>query len=375
MATLRKGVWYTDLILEGVGRLNISLRTRNKEAAERRERILRRLADRGFVDVLTALKERRFSIVQLEAAYEEGPRAVRHLVDWKGDPRIEDLLPAFERDKGTEIKTASRYVTSLKHVLKWGPPGARISWLAKSETIERFKRERLANGYSPDTVNRDLAAISQFLIWHGGKRLARRAFDEVRWLRPKPRRTRRLTRDEIKRLLDRAWVEQGLGYRYPWHDIFLIMLGTGLRPGEVCRLRAHNVDLEQNVLRIEDSKTERGLREVPLEGEPLEVLARLKKEAKAPDALLFPGLGHIAIAKALRRIAERANIKNIVPRDLRRTHAQYCRLAERDIVAVRDQLGHTTSLYTDRYVGESQADERRSMVQGALEMMGLNSKG
>lgn len=272
-----------------------------------------------------------------------------------------DIADEFVRAKSAEIKTAGRYRVSLSVLDSW-KPGIKISQLADPKVIEAFKVHRLQQGRSTDTVSRDLAAIHQLLVWRGGKRLAMRAFDGVRWPRPAPRRTRRLSPDEIRRLLETAYRGKRI-----YGDIIYVMLATGLRPSEVLRIRQSDVDERTMSLVVKDSKTAAGQRVVPLAGR--EVLERIRANGRT---VVFP-VNPDVLGQAFRKIVRRAGLKDIKPRDLRRSHAQYCRMAEKDIVKVRDQLGHTTVVNTEAYVGATTADERRGMMEGALALMGLTA--
>ena len=95
MATRRGGVWYTDRVYPGVGRVNKSLDALYEVVASRREQMLLRLCERGQHRAVMAWKAGRFSIQELEHAYEEGSAAVQRLIEWAGDPKVEDLVPGF----------------------------------------------------------------------------------------------------------------------------------------------------------------------------------------------------------------------------------------------------------------------------------------
>lgn len=366
------GRYYCDLLLDVVGRINISLKTGVKEVAVERESAIRRLAREEEWAALRALKAGKVGIAELTDACRRGASAVHALVARQDDPKIEGLIDDFVSEKGAEIKTAERYGRSLRYLLKWegAPKGARLSWLMQADTINAYKRSRLGSGQSPDTVCRDLAAIHQLIEWKRGRRAARDAFAEVRWPRPSGRRTRRLSEDEIRRLLKVALETQLSPYsRYPYHDIYRTMLLTGLRPSEIERLRVKDVDPERRLLRVADSKTEAGVRWLPLPAAAAPVLA-VHLEGKEEGEPVF-GIPQALLSQQFRHHARRAKIPDVKLRDLRRTHAQALREATGDMVKVRDQLGHTTVRHTEFYAGMAGAEERRSDAEEAARILGL----
>jgi integrase len=93
----------------------------------------------------------------------------------------------------------------------------------------------------------------------------------------------------------------------PWcRDHFLVMAGTGLRPGELLGLRARRVDLAGRRLEVLEVRYEAGrfgrgykprpksatsIRAVPLAGQVAEAIARQLPAGSPPDALVFTGPG------------------------------------------------------------------------------------
>jgi integrase len=350
--TKRNSVYYMDRRLPVVGRVNRSLETKDANTARYREQVVMRLADKGRFDVLEAFARKAFGAARLTAAVEDGAEAIRRLVEWDGDPRVIDIVDDFVKFKSLEIKTADRYGRSLKSLVQWKPE-LRVSQL-NSATIEAFKKYRYENGVSPDAVARDFAAIAQLLSWKVGKNRARQAFEEVKWPKPGRRRTRRLTPVEIQKLLESVQRPKAKG-------AFYLMLTTGLRPSEAERVTAKDLDRGRMVLRVEDSKTATGIREVPVTTAAADII-----EKYGTFDLTYKDMGRIFVAAA-----KKVGVPNVKLRDLRRTHLQYCRLTEKDVVKARDHAGHTSVEYTERYIGESKVEEHRGMVESAVREMGL----
>ena len=83
-------------------------------------------------------------------------------------------------------------------------------------------------------------------------------------------------------------------------DIFLIGMYTGMRLGEIISLQWDRVDLEERILRVEETKTGEPL-ELPITGQLAASLARLRAQAgypaQQPEGWVFPSAtsatGHV----------------------------------------------------------------------------------
>jgi integrase len=91
-----------------------------------------------------------------------------------------------------------------------------------------------------------------------------------------------------------------------WRDHVVVLLGTGLRIGELAGLRRRRVLLKRGVLQVADvryqagkfgrgfknrPKSEAGIREVPLARQVAEAIRRQLPPGEDPDALVFTGPG------------------------------------------------------------------------------------
>ncbi|HEX8142357.1 MAG TPA: tyrosine-type recombinase/integrase [Pyrinomonadaceae bacterium] len=98
----------------------------------------------------------------------------------------------------------------------------------------------------------------------------------------------------------------------PLQDIAALMLETGLRPEEVCRIRRENVHLEHNHLCNPYGKTKAAKRKVPLSEKAAAVLAGRLVDVK----------GELSISRTRWRLLESTM------RTRRRSPAQACALSE-----------------------------------------------
>ena len=160
-------------------------------------------------------------------------------------------------------------------------------------------------------------------------------------------------------VLDRAWV---------W-----LMLYSGLRAGEVRRLKAADLDLKKRYVQIEQAK---GLKDrlVPL-SEPTIAALKAYLEVRGPAETLPAALfiyRHAPLSKSYcgKRLAQYYAHKTgvmITPHQLRHSCATMLLHAGAPILTVRAILGHfhidTTLAYARLYDGTVAADYYRAMVE------------
>jgi len=176
---------------------------------------------------------------------------------------------------------------------------------------------------------------------------------------------RSLTPDQFRKLLSACEGER-LG------AMFVLMLGSGVRPGEAAGLRWSALDLDAGTMAIRSArrKGERGAVEVVDDlktrqsrrtlGLPSFVVEALRAHRKAQNAerlaasqwsdddLVFAttrgsAISHPTMGLALTAIAEKAGIGKLSPNELRHTHASVLVDAGESLDSVAQRLGHTTT--------------------------------
>ncbi|MBN8224690.1 MAG: site-specific integrase [Xanthomonadales bacterium] len=243
--------------------------------------------------------------------------------------------------------------------------------------LERWRRDRLADGVSPATVNRDFAALrgalSKAVEWgHLGANPMRavKASKE-----DKLTRVRYLSADEEKRLRDvlsardarrrqeranrNAWCKsRGMEplpaiplHGYPDHltPMILLALNTGLRRGELTSLMWFDINEAHKMLTVRSSNAKSGkARHVPLNKEAIRVLANMQmgRETPAPSEKLFDV--H-SIKTGWKAVAEAAKLKDFRFHDLRHHFASSLVMGGIDLNTVRELLGHSSPVMTLRY--------------------------
>ncbi len=149
-----------------------------------------------------------------------------------------------------------------------------------------------------------------------------------------------LTEEEQKKAGDVA-------FEYENGDLIVFILYTGLRLNEAVSLKWEDIDLEGNKIAIKQSKTETGVRIVPLSKMAKIILKHRQEEQKEPlQGYVFKNATGGQILYNARRlclkIAKRAGIRDFSPHTCRHTFAT--RLLEKgaNIKTVSELLGHAS---------------------------------
>ncbi len=249
-------------------------------------------------------------------------------------PPLEDFIKECESYYLTNLGSGTwkNYRTALRALLEavGNIPLDRVDFTA----IERFKASRRANKVVPKTINGNLLAISSALS------LAR----DKGYIKAKPRlRYLKLDRDvvkpylveaEIRRLLEEAQDSPAL------YSFCFIALHTGMRPGEVCRLTADDIDLTNAVIHVRRTKSRRD-RTIPIHPELANFFA-------GSDRVPLPG--YLAIFRRFRKVVLKLGWRNITPHTLRHTFASHKAQQGVALDTLRRWMGHakldTLQIYT-----------------------------
>ena len=219
-------------------------------------------------------------------------------------------------------------------------------------TIDEFRAWRLRESNSRPTVNRYIALL---------KTMLNRAVDEG-YLEQNPCRKikqyserdrehmRVLTEDEEIRL----YAELADHIK----PIVTIALNTGLRLGEIMKLKWSDIDLSKQLLKIENTKSGK-VRYVPISN----VLVRILSEIRQVNKTNSPRLFNIENPKrGFQGAICRAKILGLRFHDLRHTAATRLLGRGADIETVRQILGHSSLSVTQKYV-HSGLDQQRQAVE------------
>ena len=180
-----------------------------------------------------------------------------------------------------------------------------------------------------------------------------------------------LTHEEVERYLPAADRHHALG------DLARLILHLGLRPDcEGLQIRVEDIDLEDGLLHIRNSKSRAGRRVLRLTAEARQILRR--RIAHAPGSWVFPGRTHIGGSRyqevadrpitysALVGAHERAlklvqDVPDFSLYSLRHTFATWFYDKTKDLVALKQVLGHSDLRTVLRYVNDPQTRMDKAM--------------
>lgn len=289
---------------------------------------------------------------------------------------------AKHRDKPATAKRIATSLTSWKEFM-----GKRAISTWKRGDVLDYLTWRRETGRLEVTVRKDFLAgrqCAQFAIDHGWLESDPFVGIEV----PSDRDSRNelvLTRDEVDSYLTYADKHHALG------DLARLMLNQGIRPDcEGLQIRAEDVDLERGLLEIRNSKTRAGKRTLRLTEESKRILAR--RIANSPGSWVFSrraddgrtrpgGLDQPLTYSGLIGVHERVlgMAEGTVPLfglyALRHTFATWFYDATKDLVALKEVLGHSDLRTVLRYVNDRQPRMDRAMELFDRGISGLTEPG
>lgn len=197
--------------------------------------------------------------------------------------------------------------------------------------IEEYKQKRLKT-VKPATVNRELACLNAMLNKAIEWNLIHKAV-KIKLLKEAPPRVRYLSYDELKNLLSVCSIKLV--------TIILFAIATGLRRDELIFLQWKNIDTDNCIVHIEDSKTH-SRRDISITQNILNRLTQLPKE----NNYVFGGHNH---RKQFETAVKKAGIENFRFHDLRHTCASYLAINGASLLVIKELLGHKTLTMTMRY--------------------------
>jgi integrase len=293
-----------------------------------------------------------------------------------------DAFLSFLRRNDRSAKTLRRYRPILAEFAEWA--GERRLSSVTAEEIDTFikawwaERFEARNGREPSAqskraVHTVLSSLYGYLVDFAvlvdeGGRAVPNPMPKV----PRPRIVRRRN-DWLRSGEDAALLEAPMDL----HERVLVYLlrWTGLRLSEALALRIRDVDLIERTIYVNDSKTENGIREVPIAPELVPSIkawlahldakglnrsggyllcttrvGRWKDRATGRVLTSEPGspMKPQQVEKIVRRVGERAGIERLTPHRLRRTFGSYFLNRGVRMESVSNLLGHADTRITQQ---------------------------
>lgn len=216
----------------------------------------------------------------------------------------------------------------------------------KCHHVEDFMSHRALNGNAPAN-NRTLTVLKHFFNF-----AARRDLVEdnpcrgVKGFPEKRKPIKILCADELKTYFDYCRANDPLLY-----DLSAVAFGTGLRRGDILKIRGGDVDGERRTLNVQVSKRNGELTlHLPLNGWVFAVISRRKNESG--EGYLFPGRNASHVVDFKRRFARAKKATGVEFRfgEFRHNCATALLRAGVNVYVVKELLGHTSVNTTARYL-------------------------
>jgi integrase len=229
--------------------------------------------------------------------------------------------------------------------------------------IEDYKLRRLET-VCASTLNRELNTIKNMfrkaVEWSYLKESPGKT---AKWMKTSKGSIRFLSREEADVLLQAASKSENL-HLYP---ILAVALHTGMRRGEILRLRREDVDFKKgriNVVSRDDEHTKNyESRAVPMSRFLMEVLRKHPRRLDSPYLFCKPdGLPFADVDTSYGHAVKRAGIPHVRFHDLRHTFASWLVMKGVDIRTVQELRGHKDIRMTMRY-SHLAPDHMRRAVQ------------
>lgn len=219
--------------------------------------------------------------------------------------------------------------------------------------IEKWKQRRKGE-VKPASVNREMATLKSMLSkaveWGKLKESPAR---KVKPLKGVIQRLRYLMPDEVQRLISNC-----ADHIRP---IVIVAVHTGMRKGEVLALRRDQVNFDQGIITLTDTKNSER-RDLPMN----ETVKATLKAIGGDDLFFFTstknkGKPYVWIEMSFHQALERSGIEDFKFHDLRHTFASNLVMAGEDLNTVAELLGHKSLEMTRRYAHLSPKFKKRAV--------------
>jgi integrase len=332
----RDGVWYCKYFEKGKRR-RVSLRTKSVARA-------------------------RAKVVEIEAALESGQSA-GHRRDSDVDTFTKEYLKEIEATKRPHtVKTLAH---EWKHFVAWAKPIKLTD--VTLETLQAYKRHKLAKGYANSTVRSSLLAISSTFSTAIKDMHAMQGVNPVKGVGlPKPAHAfpRYLELTDIERLLSEA-----KAHSRNMH--FLIALGiySGMRKNELVNARWGWISFKgSGRVLVQASgrfvpKSGKG-RKIPLSTKLRAILEEYKGDSD--EFIVYPECPEkdgtstkyrVDFTEAFSGVVKRAGLNWVTPHKMRHTFASQHAIGGVSIYKIKEWLGHADIKTTEVYAHLSPDDE------------------
>jgi site-specific recombinase XerD len=258
-------------------------------------------------------------------------------------PQRSALLSRYKDEMllhGFRPRTRKVYLGHVRRFIEWSEPDAELAAEARRYLVHLVEERGASRSYHSQAVSALkllFDAVLQEPVLAAGI--------------PRPQREQRLpnvlSKEETARFLG--------ALKNPKHRALVLLLySSGLRVGEVVRLRPEDVDVERGLLRVRQGKGAKD-RYTLLSSRALAAV-QVYREAFRPEGWLFPGerperhYTARSVQRIVQECARRAGIaKSVTPHTLRHSFATHLLEGGTDLRYIQELLGHRSSRTTEIY--------------------------
>lgn len=270
----------------------------------------------------------------------------------------------FLKDKNLEglaERTLQEYNNNLHYFKKWLGSEYQSDYDCVAVDVDIFKKYlyymQNEKEYNPFTINIRLRTMKTYLKWlYTEKHISIDINLKVKKVKVPQDFTAPLNENEIKKLLNNCDTSTYAGFRD--YCTIILILDCGIRIHELCALKIKDIDLKQELVKInaETTKT-RTARLLPISRKTCKLLKQLidlASETESDYVFQSTYSGEIKpsnIALSLNRIKSKAGIeKSCTPYVLRHTFGTNAVRNGIDLFTLQRIMGHSTILTTRTYV-------------------------
>jgi integrase len=249
-----------------------------------------------------------------------------------------DLFISLRSSYVRKTTVRDTFIPTQKAVLRiMGDPVAKdVTSLDILLFIQTLLTKRKASG-----INANLRVLKSFGRWCAEQELLpdKNAWARVKMLRVQDKPIRWLTREEFRRIFN---AEKSMELR----RIYFWAILTGLRAGDLLRLRADDVDLRSRGLRVVSSKSGH-IMMLPLHPELINLLTEMPA---GRDGLLWTRKYTVSyISHRFLRAARAVKIMDVSLHTLRKSFGSWLVKGGANIFEVQKLMGHSSPVLTAKY--------------------------
>lgn len=210
------------------------------------------------------------------------------------------------------------------------------------DDVEKYKMKRYQE-VRPSSVNREISCCKRAInvgIDMGWTKIRENVVRGIKMFKEESR-LRYLTYEEADRLIECC---------NPWlKPIVFFAIYTGLRRNNILNLMWKNLDLENNLIILEQTKS--GYSHTIEMGDSVkEFLLDLKSKSTSEYVFLSShGKSYKDVKTPFKTAVTKAGIKNLKFHDLRHTYGTWLRASGADLLTIKELMGHRSLKTTEKY--------------------------